>query len=162
MYGFIRSFSMRRMTGTGQGLSSFCQDICTWMKDGREEGAGSGGGVIDARLLQSDWDPVVCNSGVPRCDISWRTKNKSSYTTFVSFRMLTFISFTGISQLLETTTNLLWRPSLACSFIYIIWYESIPHGKASRLLSFWSDCFLLVFFQRYRGVLLKFLIRSSK
>ena len=79
--------------------------------------------------------------------------NQSSYTTFLSLRMLTFVSFTGISQLLETTTNLLWRPSLACGFIYIIWHESIPQEKASRVLNFRSDCFLLVFFQSYRGVI---------
>ena len=122
------------------------------MNIGIGEGASSGGGVIDARLLQSDWDPGGCHSGVPRWEISWITRNSQLVKQLFPYKMPTFISFTGISQLLEATTDLLWRPRLARSLIYIIWYESIPHRKASRLLSSWSYCFLLVFFQSYKEI----------
>lgn len=54
MWGFVGSFFTKRTAGTGQGLNTFCKDICTWMNVAIGEGASSGGGVIDARLLHSD------------------------------------------------------------------------------------------------------------
>ena len=54
MWGFDGSFFTRRTAGMGQGLNTFCKDICTWINVAIGEGASSGGGVKDARLLQSD------------------------------------------------------------------------------------------------------------
>ena len=48
------------------------------------------------------------------------SKNSQLVTQLFLCWMLTFVSFTGISQLLEATTDLFWRPRLARSLIYII------------------------------------------
>ena len=58
----------------------------------------------------------------------------SRYMTFSVLHRHTFVSFTGIAQLLEATTDLFWRPSLAGNFVYIIGHESIPHRKTPSLL----------------------------